>query len=231
MKIKQAEELTGLTAKNIRFYEKQKLLVPARDKSNLYRDYTEDDIERLKKIRLLRKLGVSLEHIRLTLDGMIKLQDCIDLRQQEIDDERARLAQMKAVCDSLEQAGETLETLDTEHYLHEIERQESCGARFINILFDCVTFARNILPKAAFWFEPENPILSYADFTDELVRYCSKTGKLLEIVHEGMEPIARIDGRKYLFILETPRTLHFRGSIFYVQDTFGFRFAYAYPYQ
>ena len=38
MKIKQAEELVGITSKNIRFYEEQGLLFPKRAE-NGYREY------------------------------------------------------------------------------------------------------------------------------------------------------------------------------------------------
>ncbi len=44
MKIKQAEELVGITSKNIRFYEDQGLLQPKRS-DNGYREYSKEDIE------------------------------------------------------------------------------------------------------------------------------------------------------------------------------------------
>ena len=54
MNIKQAEELTGVSRQNIRFYEREGLLLPERNPENGYREYTEEHIEILKKIRLLR---------------------------------------------------------------------------------------------------------------------------------------------------------------------------------
>ena len=51
MKIKQAEELAGITSKNIRFYEEQGLIHPERY-DNGYRNYTSEDVEVLKKIKL-----------------------------------------------------------------------------------------------------------------------------------------------------------------------------------
>ena len=67
MKIKQVEELVGITSKNIRFYENQGLLTPERAE-NGYREYHEQNIEALKKIKLLRKLGISVEEIRAVLN-------------------------------------------------------------------------------------------------------------------------------------------------------------------
>src|SRR5699024_6464019 len=61
--IKEAEELVGMTRANIRFYEKEGLITPGRD-SNGYRNYTEDDVDALQRIRLLRTIHLSLEDIR-----------------------------------------------------------------------------------------------------------------------------------------------------------------------
>ena len=46
MKIKQVEELVGITRKNIRFYEEQGLLNVARAE-NGYREYHQADVDRL----------------------------------------------------------------------------------------------------------------------------------------------------------------------------------------
>ena len=68
MKINQAAELAGITSKNIRFYEDQGLITPARDSINGYRDYSMEDVEQLCRIRLLRMLGISCENIGRDLD-------------------------------------------------------------------------------------------------------------------------------------------------------------------
>ena len=54
MNIKQAEALSGVSRRNIRFYEQAGLLHPDRDPENDYRIYTEEDIRTLKLIRTLR---------------------------------------------------------------------------------------------------------------------------------------------------------------------------------
>ena len=62
MTIKEIEELSGMPRANIRFYEAEGLLRPDRD-ANGYRNYSEEDLRILQKIRLLRALHVSLEDI------------------------------------------------------------------------------------------------------------------------------------------------------------------------
>ena len=60
MTIKEVEQITGLSRSNIRFYEKEELINPARNGSNGYREYSEDDIKTIKKIAYLRTLGISV---------------------------------------------------------------------------------------------------------------------------------------------------------------------------
>ena len=67
MNIKQASEQSGVSAPNIRFYEKEGLLTPARRQGNDYRDYTAGDVRTLKLIRMLRMLDVPLPTIRAVL--------------------------------------------------------------------------------------------------------------------------------------------------------------------
>lgn len=45
--IKEAEEQTGISRANIRYYEKMGLLQPKRNEKNGYREYTPEDIKRI----------------------------------------------------------------------------------------------------------------------------------------------------------------------------------------
>ena len=69
MGIKEAEEATGISRQNIRFYEEQGLLTPRRNSENGYREYGETEIETLRRIKLMRKLGVPIPEIRQMLSG------------------------------------------------------------------------------------------------------------------------------------------------------------------
>ena len=60
MKIKQVEELVGITRKNIRFYEDQGLLNVERAE-NGYREYHQADVIRLQEIKLFRKMDISID--------------------------------------------------------------------------------------------------------------------------------------------------------------------------
>ena len=73
MTIKEVEERTGLARSNIRFYEKEKLIEPSRNEKNGYRDYSEQDIENIKKIAYLRTLEISIEDIRYIMSNKSEL--------------------------------------------------------------------------------------------------------------------------------------------------------------
>ena len=75
MKINEVEAQVGITKKNIRFYEEQGLLSPRRNSENGYRDYGQAEVETLRRIKLLRKLGVPLEEIRRMQAGRITVAD------------------------------------------------------------------------------------------------------------------------------------------------------------
>lgn len=63
MTIKDAAEQTGLTQKSIRFYESKGLLSVQRGVQNDYRQYTDADITQLKRIKVLRWLGLTVEEL------------------------------------------------------------------------------------------------------------------------------------------------------------------------
>lgn len=69
MKINEVEAQVGVTKKNIRFYEEKGLIAPRRNSENGYREYGPGEVEQLKQIKLLRKLGVPLEEIRRMQSG------------------------------------------------------------------------------------------------------------------------------------------------------------------
>ena len=83
MTIKDVEERTGLSRSNIRFYEKEKLIEPSRNESNGYRDYSENDVENIKKIAYLRTLGISIEDIRSIISEKVTLQKMLE-KQKEV---------------------------------------------------------------------------------------------------------------------------------------------------
>lgn len=76
MTIKELEARTGIVRANIRYYERKGLLSPRR-LDNGYRDYSEEDVRTLEKIKLLRSLQVDLGTIRLVQQGKLALEQAM----------------------------------------------------------------------------------------------------------------------------------------------------------
>jgi Cu(I)-responsive transcriptional regulator len=66
MNIGAASERSNLPAKTIRYYEDIRLVTPARSE-NGYRDYSDNDVHRLRFLQRARSLGFSIEECRLLL--------------------------------------------------------------------------------------------------------------------------------------------------------------------
>ncbi len=133
MRINKVEELVGITKKNIRFYEEKGLLTPARNAENGYREYSEDDIAVLQKIKLFRQLSIPIEEILKLQEGYLTLEDCMRRHIIVLDREEENVKQKKSICKQLEVSGEQLSNMDTEKYLLLMKEMEKKGVQFMNV--------------------------------------------------------------------------------------------------
>ena len=143
MKINQVEELVDITKKNIRFYEEQGLVDPARDPQNGYREYSLEDVNSLKQVKLLRQLGVSIEDIRKLRRKEISLEKCMNNRLAELEKSSHDIEHMKAVCELLSEEGEDISSVDVNAYLDKMKELEKGGVRFMNVKSSDVKRRRN----------------------------------------------------------------------------------------
>lgn len=122
MTIKEVEEQTGLSRSNVRFYEKEKLITPARNESNGYRDYSDGDVENIKKIAYLRTLGISIEDIRNVIEEKAALREVIQKQNDMLNGQIADLNRAKILCEKMLDA-ENMEydDLKVEQYVTELE--------------------------------------------------------------------------------------------------------------
>ena len=132
MKIKQAEELVGITSKNIRFYEDQGLLHPNRSE-NGYRNYTNEDVEILKRIKFLRKLGTPLEEIHQLFEGKISMTECLENREDALEKEQKNVEKMRILALQLLSQCRSIEMMDTDFWLDEMEKLEKEGTDFVDV--------------------------------------------------------------------------------------------------
>lgn len=133
MKINQVEALAGIPKTNLRFYEEQGLLRPRRNPENGYRDYSEEDVQTLRRIRLLRKLDVPIDEIRLMLSGAHTVGDGMRRHLIALEREQRNLRQAMELCRQLASQDIPISQLDTDGLLARMEAMEHSGTVFRDV--------------------------------------------------------------------------------------------------
>ena len=133
MKINEVEVLAGITKKNIRFYEEQGLLNPRRNPENGYRDYGDEEVQVLRRIRLLRKLDVPIDEIRLMLQGTHTVADGMRRHLITLERSQRNLQQSMELCQELAYQDIPLPMLDTEALLSRMDAMEQSGTAFRDV--------------------------------------------------------------------------------------------------
>lgn len=139
MTIKEAEERTGLARSNIRFYEKEGLVQPERNPQNGYREYTEENIEDIRKIAYLRTLGISIETIRKIIHHEVKLTEEIRKQEQILKKQISDMEKAREICRqiALDESAE-YDTLRIENYTADVQEYWKDNEKLFRL--DSVTF-------------------------------------------------------------------------------------------
>lgn len=127
MTIKDVERQTGITKANIRFYEAQGLIQPGRTDSG-YRSYSAEDVEELKRVRLLRLLDVPMEQVKALQQGKASLDGVLAGQLVRIQEEKKRLSDVTQVIRQIRQNGEEYPLLEPEPYLERLKGRETRDA-------------------------------------------------------------------------------------------------------
>lgn len=122
----EVQEKTNLSRKAIEYYEEKGLIHPIK-LENGYRDYSDEDVEVLKKISLLRNLGLSISEIALYLDSKEEaLASILRRKEHELDICEKRKNVLKLIV-----KGESVDLINDE--LAIIEAQETIYDKLIRI--------------------------------------------------------------------------------------------------
>ena len=132
MKINEVEALVGITKKNIRFYEEKGLLSPRRNSENGYRGYGQAEVDTLKRIKLMRKLGVPIEDIRRMQEGGQTVGDGMRRHLVTLERERKNIDEAVRLCTLLQERQEPLGQLNADQALEEMAQLEHAGTTFQN---------------------------------------------------------------------------------------------------
>jgi MerR family gold-responsive transcriptional activator of gol and ges genes len=105
MKIGEAAERSGVTAKMIRYYESIGLLAPAPRRDNSYRDFDARDVHDLLFIRRARSLGFSIDEITRLLalwrDKQRPSREVKEIASAHIEELSKRIAELQSMVSTL----------------------------------------------------------------------------------------------------------------------------------
>lgn len=194
MNTKQIEELTGITRQNIRYYERQGLLEPVRDTGNAYRDYSEEDIRRLKLIKMLRMLDMPLKEIGQVLDGTLPLKEAAARQQEALLQQQKQIQAAVEVCANIRK--EKSEAIDVDSYLDRMEHMEKSGSVFARIVDDYKQVAEEERQRQ-FSFYTDQPVNTAGRFEEELRKWAGEERRKFRMVRPGRYPEFTLDGVSY----------------------------------
>lgn len=120
MFINEVETIVGLSKKSIRYYEEMGLIKPKRNNENSYRIYTTEDITKLRVIKFLRELDVSIRDIKLLSEQKLSLQECMNDRINKITKEIENYQKIKDMCIEIAATTTSFEILATKSHLKEM---------------------------------------------------------------------------------------------------------------
>ena len=144
MTIKQLEQQLDIPRATIRFYEKENLIKPKRNE-NSYREYSDEDVVILKKIIILRKIGLSVLDIKRILDGECTLQSLLEDNILKLQNQIKELEGAISISKIMQDRKEDIFSLDENMYWTEINELEKEGLKFKEILNDVIEFEKGVI--------------------------------------------------------------------------------------
>ncbi len=146
MTIKEIEKQLELPRATVRFYEKEGLISPKRS-GNSYREYSDEDVAVLKKIVVLRKLGMTVSDIRDYFDGAASLQELLEHNIAELEKQMKELEGALRVSKLMKDKEKASDSFDEEYYWEEIHAEEAKGNKFLDIVNDVVQYEKHVVLK------------------------------------------------------------------------------------
>lgn len=115
MKITEVAKELNMTTRNIRFYEEEGLIQIGRSDNN-YREYNDNDVERLREIKILRGIGVPIIDIKAYLKKEKTLKEITALRLSELQTQVKDAKLLCQICEMIYENEMPLTTFTTQKY-------------------------------------------------------------------------------------------------------------------
>ena len=166
--------MLNISKDNIRFYESEGLLSPER-KNNGYRDYSEEDAERLKKIIVLRRLGIPVAEIREILDNRKTLSDALSENLLRLDNEIVSMQEAKSMCEKMLKDETSGTEFNASMWLDQMNSTGSKG--FADLSKDIVNYSKELFVDSFGHFQ-----FFYPMFKPGLRQYKKKGSVMLAVI-------------------------------------------------
>ncbi|NLY60268.1 MAG: MerR family transcriptional regulator [Clostridiales bacterium] len=150
MTIKEVEKILGIPRATVRFYEKEGLIEPKREK-NGYRDYSQTDVIRLKKIIILRKIGLSVNDILDIFNGAKTMAEVLKENIVNLQEQIDVLSGAKNLSRKMLEDKAEISLFDVDMYWNIIDKEEKKGNSFIDIAKDIARMEKGILASYFSW--------------------------------------------------------------------------------
>ena len=90
MLVKDVEKRCHISKQTLFYYEKEGLIKPDRNE-NRYRDYSDEDVERIELIIKLRAMDISIATIKKIFNQEITVKEAVALQSQQLTDRQQDL--------------------------------------------------------------------------------------------------------------------------------------------
>ena len=133
MKPKEIQKKLGINADRIKFFKREGVFTPENPPSgNRGTDYTEADVEALRCLVVLTKMGLTCGDIRRMQEGECTLEAAILERRKNIEADIAKKKNALSLLSELLEDKEEFESFNTGHYWDVIAKREAKGEEFID---------------------------------------------------------------------------------------------------
>ncbi len=150
--------MLGLTNEGVRYMERMGIVRPHRDELSGYRWFSFDDYVRLRRTKIFRKLGFSLDEVRCMLDGELLLRETKMLYSRKLEEVQQQKRELELVEENLSAQTMTLEMLEAgEQAYHFIQPEPMvfCPKRLNG---KPISYQKDILAANSLWANPALPV-------------------------------------------------------------------------
>lgn len=145
MRSKEIQEKLNITVDRIKYYKREGVFFPQNKGVNSkITNYTEVDLENLRFLIVLTKLGFTCSDIRKLQKGEQTLQEVGNMRKQLIEEDIEMKQSSLELLSNLLDTEVDFNTLDVNLYYNIISTKEASGETFIDIEDYSISFMRNI---------------------------------------------------------------------------------------